>query len=168
MNNHVLWLTGLSASGKTTLAQAIVKKLKEEGCKVHHLDGDEVRDKSKDFFGFDKEGRDKNIRAAIDLAKKYQDEGFLVVASFISPYKCHRDWGREALPGYIEVFIDTPLSECERRDPKGLYKKARAGEIKLFTGIDDPFEAPDNPDLHIKTMEMAVYECLEEVMRFLK
>lgn len=163
-----IWLTGLSASGKTTLAQALYQDLKIKNQKVHHLDGDEVRAASQDNFGFDKTGRDRNIKLAIELARKYQDQGFIVIASFISPYKHHRTWGRERLENYIELFVDTSLEVCESRDPKGLYKKARAGEIKLFTGIDDPYEAPEKPEIHIKTNELGIEESVKKVIDYLE
>ncbi len=164
----VLWLTGLSGSGKTTLSRAITEKLRQDGLKVHHLDGDEVRAASNEKLGFNKADRDKNIKLAIELTKKYQDDGYIVVASFISPYKVHRQWGREILEGYKEVFIDAPLETCEERDPKGMYKKARIGEIKNFTGVSDPYEKPDNPDVHIKTAESLIDECVNEVIEYLK
>lgn len=163
----VLWLTGLSAAGKTTLAKAVYDELKKIENNVHHLDGDEVRAAAQEKLGFSKEDRDKNIALAIELAKKYQNKGVSVIASFISPYKEHRRWGRERLDNYIEVFIDTPLEICEARDPKGMYKKARAGEIEFFTGITDPYEAPENPDLHFKTEEMGIEECAEEILKYL-
>ena len=163
----VLWLTGLSASGKTTVAKALKKELDKYGDKVHHLDGDEVREASKEKLGFSKEDRDKNIKLAIDLAKGYQDNGFMVIASFISPYREHRDWGRERLDNFIEVFVDAPLEVCESRDPKGMYGKARRGEIKMFTGISDPYEEPENPDIRLKTDNARVEDCVEEIVKYL-
>lgn len=171
MNNQkifILWLTGLSASGKTTLGKVIKKELDEKGYKSHHLDGDEVRDASLVKLGFSKEDRDKNISLAIDIAKKYQEDDCIVIASFISPYKDHRKWGRERLENFIEVFIDTSLEICEERDPKGMYKKARAGEIEVFTGISDPYENPDNPDIHIKTENKNPEECVQDVIDYLE
>jgi len=163
----VLWLTGLSASGKTTMAQAISQALKDEQINAHHLDGDEVRDSFTEKLGFSKEDRDKNIIRAIELAKRHQDEGKIVVASFISPYQEHRDWGRERLDNFIEVHIGAPLDVCETRDPKGMYKKARAGEIEMFTGISDPYEEPENPDIKLETHDRTIDECLEEVLGYL-
>lgn len=167
--NHqrVIWLTGFSGSGKTTLSRALSKKLESEGYKVHHLDGDEVRASSKENLGFSKEDRDKNISLAIDLAKKYQDDGYLVVASFISPFRVHREWGRNRLTGFTEVFVDAPLEVCEERDPKGMYKKARKGEIAEFTGISSPYENPTNPDVVVKTGEKTVKECIDRIINFL-
>jgi adenylylsulfate kinase len=167
-SNFVLWLTGLSASGKTTIAKALKERLVNHFEKVHHLDGDEVRDASPVKLGFFKEDRDKNIKLAIELAKKYQDDGYVVIASFISPYKHHREWGRQRLDNYLEVFINCPLEICEERDPKGMYKKARAGEIELFTGITDPYEHPENPDIHIKTDIWTIKESVEQALKHLE
>lgn len=164
----VLWLTGLSAAGKTTIAKAVCQELKNNGNNIHHLDGDEVRAASKEKLGYSKEDRDKNISLAVEIAKKYQDQGVNVIASFIAPYQKHRRWGRERLENYIEVYVDSPLEVCEARDPKGMYKKARAGEIEFFTGITDGYEEPENPDIHLKTDLMSVEECVEEVLKFLK
>ncbi len=166
--NFILWLTGLPASGKTTLAKAICQKLKKLKYKIHCLDGDEVRAVSKEKLGFTKEDRDKNIKLAIDLAKKYQDNGFIAIASFISPYRKHREWGRGKLENYIEVFVNSPLEVCEARDPKGMYKKARAGEIEYFTGVFDVYEKPKNSDIHLKTGQMSVEECVNEVVEYLE
>jgi len=164
----VLWLTGLSASGKTTLASATAQELKNLGYDVHHLDGDEVRANLPVDLGFTKEGRDKNIEMAIDLAKKYQNQGKIVIASFITPYKEHRKWGRERLNNYIEVFADCPLHVCEKRDPKKLYQKARKGEVKNFTGIDDPYEEPEKADINVKTHQYTLDESREIIIEYLK
>jgi adenylyl-sulfate kinase len=164
----VLWLTGLSASGKTTLAKALKEELIKKYDKVHHLDGDEVRAASKERLGFSKEDRDKNIKLAIDLAKKYQENGYVVIASFISPYREHRDWGRDRLDNYLEVFVNSPLEVCEARDPKGMYKKARTGKIPVFTGVSDPYEEPGDPHLHLKTDKKSVEECTREVIKYLE
>ncbi len=166
-NTYVLWLTGLSASGKTTIAKALKKELAKYCDKVHHLDGDEVRDASPVKLGFSKEDRDKNISIAIDLTKDYQNKGYSVIASFISPYREHRVWGSDRLGNFIEVFVDAPLEICELRDPKGMYKKARAGEIEVFTGVSDPYEEPDNPDVRLKTDDMRVEDCVEEIIKHL-
>lgn len=165
---YVLWLTGLSASGKTTLAKALKEELNKYHNKVHHLDGDEVRDASPVKLGFSKEDRDKNIDLAIELTKKYLDKGYVVIASFISPYKHHRQWGRERLDNYLEVFINCPLKICEERDPKGMYKKAHAGEIALFTGITDPYEHPENPDIHIKSDLWTIEDSVNRALEYLK
>jgi adenylyl-sulfate kinase len=165
---YILWLTGLSASGKTTIAKLLLEKLIGKNLSAHHLDGDEVRAVQKDFLGYSKEGRDRNNMLAIEIAKKYQDEGKIVIASFISPYREHRQWGRDILEGYIEIYVEAPLEICEQRDPKGLYKKARAGELSQFTGIDDPYEAPETPDIHLPTHQMEIEECVEKIMGFLE
>ena len=104
----------------------------------------------------------------VSIAKKHQDKGFNVVAGFISPYKHHRRWGRECLNNYIEVFVDAPINVCEARDPKGMYKQARAGEIRSFTGISDKYEIPKNPEIHLKTDQMSVNECVEKIIDYLK
>lgn len=160
----VLWITGLSASGKTTLAVALKKILSG---KVHHLDGDEVRAKSNKPLGFTREDRDENIRLAIDIAKDYQNNGYSVIASFISPYEHHRSWGRNSLKNFIEVFADSPIEICETRDPKGLYKRARAGDVPSFTGITDSYEAPQNPDIHLNTGIDSVEKCVKQVLKYL-
>jgi len=165
--NFILWFTGLSAAGKTTLANKIFQELENEGAIVHNLDGDEVRANSERRLGFSAEDRDENIRLAVDLAKKYQEEGYSVVASFISPYRRHRELARKELNNFIEIFVDTPLEVCENRDPKGLYKKARLGEIQRFTGVDDPYEKPEKPDIHIKTNPNSVKECVRKVREYL-
>ncbi|PIR92249.1 adenylyl-sulfate kinase [Candidatus Falkowbacteria bacterium CG10_big_fil_rev_8_21_14_0_10_44_15] len=164
----VLWLTGLSASGKTTIAQKVKELLSDSSLKIHHLDGDEVRTAAKEKLGFSKEDRDKNIKLAISLAKNYQEKGYVVIASFISPYRYHREWGRESLINYVEIFVNTPLEVCEQRDPKGLYKKVRAGDIKQFTGIDDPYEEPQNSDLEIRTDNLNVDQCANLIITYLK
>jgi adenylyl-sulfate kinase len=167
-SNFTIWFTGLSAAGKTTLANKVFGELKKRGGKVHNLDGDEVRAAGSRALGFTPEDRDENIRLAVDLARKYQDNGYSVIASFISPYRHHRQWGREKLNNFVEVFVDTPLKICEARDPKGLYQKARRGEIKHFTGIDDPYELPQNPEIHIKTNPVSSDQCLEQIWEYLK
>jgi len=166
--NFVLWLTGLPAAGKTTIARTIYQELKNTKYKIHHLDGDEVRVISGKQLGYSPADRDKNINLAIDLAKQYQDQGFIVIASFITPYRKHREWGRKKLENYIEIFINSPLEVCEARDPKGMYKKARAGEIEFFTGISDPYEVPENPEIELETNPKSVEECIEEVIKYLK
>lgn len=164
----VLWLTGRPAAGKTTIAGAVCQELKNGENDIHHLDGDEVRAAAKEKLGYSKEDRDKNISLAVEIAKKYQDQGVNVIASFITPYQKHRRCGKEKLENYIEVYIDSSLEICEARDPKGMYKKARAGEIEFFTGITDRYEKPENPDIHLKTGRMPVDECVSEVMKYLK
>jgi adenylyl-sulfate kinase len=167
-NNFILWFTGLSGAGKTTLANKVFGELKNSGINVHNLDGDEVREASPRRLGFTPEDRDENIRLAVDLAGRYQNAGYSIVAGFISPYKHHRQLGREKLNNFVEIFVDTPLEVCEARDPKGLYQKARRGEIKYFTGIDDPYEFPESPDIHLKTNPCSIEQCLDRVWDHLK
>lgn len=163
-----IWFTGLSGAGKTTLSKTVTVELEKLGLEVCYLDGDEVRNASVEKLGFSKEDRDKNIRLAVDLCRKYQDNGKIVVAGFISPYKYHRQWGRERLDNFVEIFVDASLEVCEKRDVKGMYKKARQGEFKNFTGISDVYEEPENPEIHLKTGELNVYDCVNKVMNYLK
>ena len=152
-----IWLTGLPASGKSTTAYELERALIQAGHLACVLDGDGVRHGLNRDLGFSKDDREENIRRIGEVAKLFSDMGILTIASFISPYRSHRDQARAihqaAGLDFFEVFIDAPLAVCESRDPKGLYKRARAGEIKGMTGIDDPYEAPANPDLVIKTNE---------------
>lgn len=170
MNNSkkfVLWLTGLSGSGKTTLAKLISEELEKLNILNHHLDGDEVRAVVSEKLGFSREDRDKNIKTAIALAKDYQNKGFTVITSFITPYNHQRQWGRKEIENFIEVFVDSPIEVCERRDPKGLYKKAREGKITLFTGIGDPYDRPVSPDIHLKTDLLAEEKCVAQIINYL-
>ncbi len=157
-----LWFTGLSGSGKSTVAVELEKALFARGKLSYRLDGDNVRLGINKNLGFSAEDRAENIRRVGEVSKLMADSGVLVLNSFISPYVADRDQVRalhEAtdIP-FIEVFVDCSLSEAEKRDPKGLYKKARAGEIKNFTGIDDPYEAPTNAEIHLKTDQMSLEE----------
>ena len=159
----VIWFTGLSGSGKSTLATEVFKEMKKRGYKVEHLDGDLVRD----IFprtGFSKEERDRHIRRIGFLASMLEQNGVSVVASFIAPYKESRDFVRNRCRNYREVYLSTPLEVCEQRDPKGLYAKARSGEIKNFTGIDDPYEIPESPFLTIDTSKFTIEESVEKVV----
>lgn len=160
----VIWLTGLSGAGKSTIAEALVLKLKEKGIKTEHLDGDTVRA----IFpqtGFTKEERIKHIKRVGFLASKLESNGIFVVASFISPYQESREFVRGICKNFIEVYVSTPLAECEKRDVKGLYKKARAGEIQNFTGISDPFEEPQNPELSIDTTNITVDNAVKLILK---
>ena len=145
----VIWFTGLSGSGKSTVANALDEILHKRGLKTYILDGDNVRMGLNKDLGFTPEDRKENIRRIAETAKLFADSGTIVLTAFISPYLEDREYAREIIGDidFSEVFINTPLEECERRDPKGLYKKARAGEIKGFTGIDAPYEKPDNPQV---------------------
>jgi adenylylsulfate kinase len=159
----VIWLTGLSASGKSTIAEGLVDYLSENGDRVEHLDGDVVR-KMFPQTGFSKEERDRHIRRVGYLAAMLEKHDVTVVASFISPYREAREFVRSLCKNFIEVHIATPLEVCEQRDQKGLYAKARRGEIKDFTGIDDPYEEPLKPDLRIDTTNQTVEESVKVVI----
>jgi adenylylsulfate kinase len=166
-----IWLTGLSGSGKSTIAIALEKALHSMGKLSYRLDGDNVRLGINKNLGFSEEDRKENIRRNGEIAKLFGDAGTISLSSFISPYQSDRDQVRvlhEAakLP-FVEVFVDCALSVAEERDPKGLYKKARAGEIKNFTGIDDPYEAPENPEIHLRTDEMTLQEEVTIVIDYL-
>lgn len=167
-----LWFTGLSGSGKSTVAVALEQKLFELGHLSYRLDGDNIRLGINKNLGFSAEDRTENIRRIGEIAKLFADTGVITLSSFISPYQEDRDRVREihaasGLP-FIEVYVDCPLAEAEIRDPKGLYKKARAGEIKNFTGIDDPYEAPGQPEIHLRTAEMSVEEETDLIINYLR
>lgn len=160
--NKVLWFTGLSGSGKSTLAHALEKKLHDKGVLTYTLDGDNVRHGLNANLGFSPEDREENIRRVGEVAKLLYESGVMVLVCFISPYKADRDKVRELIgEDFLEIFVDCPLKECEQRDPKGLYKKARAGEIKEFTGISAPYEAPEKAEIVIDTGKMSVEECVD-------
>jgi adenylylsulfate kinase len=164
----VLWFTGLSGAGKSTTADEVHKLLKNNGNKIERLDGDEVRENLTNRLSFTKEDRDENIRRVGFVAKLLSRNGVGVIASFISPYKQQRDDLRRKIENFILVYVNAPLEVCEDRDPKGLYKKARKGEIKNFTGISDPYDIPKNPDIEVKTDEMNSEDCAEKVLEYLK
>ncbi|RLT87747.1 MULTISPECIES: adenylyl-sulfate kinase [unclassified Ketobacter] len=167
-----LWFTGLSGSGKSTVAVALEQKLYELGHLSYRLDGDNIRLGINKNLGFSAEDRAENIRRIGEIAKLFADTGVITLSSFISPYREDRNRVRAihdtAGLTFIEVFVDCPLEEVERRDPKGLYKKARAGEIKNFTGIDDPYEAPEAPEIHLSTAAMTVEEEVNLIVDYLK
>ena len=164
----VLWFTGLSGSGKSTLADALEQRLMQEGLKTYLLDGDNIRFGLNKNVDFSDEGRKENIRRIGEVAKLFVDAGLVVLTAFVSPFKADRQSVRELLGQgeFIEIFVDTPIEICEKRDVKGLYKKARAGEIKDFTGINSPYEAPDNADVVIKTANRTIEDCIEEIYQF--
>ena len=167
-----VWMTGLSASGKSTVAVAFEQFLLQRGIKAYRLDGDNVRMGLNKNLGFSAEDRTENIRRISEVTKLFADAGMVSMTSFISPYAKDRDFCRqihkEAGIPYFEVHVSCPLEECEKRDPKGLYKKARAGEIKGFTGIDDPFEAPENPELDLPTHQLSVEESVVKLVGMLE
>jgi adenylylsulfate kinase len=167
-----LWFTGLSGSGKSTVAVALERELHQRGKLVYRLDGDNVRLGINKNLGFSAEDRKENIRRIGEVAKLFVDTGVIVLSSFVSPYREDRDIVRQlhAASGmdFIEVFVDCDLSEAEKRDPKGLYKKARAGEIKNFTGIDDPYEAPLKPELVLKSDKMTLQAEVDALLNLLE
>ena len=163
----VLWFTGLPSSGKTTLANVVYEKISGNGYRVQRLDGDKVRN----IFpttGFSKEERRTHIQRVGFLASTLEKNAIIVIASFISPYQETRDFVRDLCQNFIEVYMATPLEECEKRDTKGLYKKARNGEISHFTGVDDPYEIPNGPELTFNSAKESVEKSAEKIMRYLK
>ena len=166
----VLWFTGLSGSGKSTIGHRVERMLVERGAFAYVLDGDNIRHGLNSDLGFSPEDRVENIRRIGEVARLFADSGALVVSAFISPYRKDRHRVRSLLgPGeFVEVFVDTPLEICEARDPKGLYKKARAGEISNFTGLDAPYEAPESPEVHLETADLSVDEAAAQVIRYLE
>jgi len=164
--SRVLWFTGLSGSGKSTVANATEKVLHDMGLQTYILDGDNVRMGLNKDLGFSPEDRTENIRRITEVANLFADSGSIVLTAFISPYREDRDKAREIISteDFIEVFVSADLSVCESRDPKGLYKKARAGEIKGFTGIDAPYEAPLNPELIVETDKNDIETCAQIVV----
>ena len=167
-----LWFTGLSGSGKSTIAVALEQALYQRGVLVYRLDGDNIRLGINKNLGFSAEDRAENIRRVGEVSKLFVDGGVIVLSSFISPYLADRQIVRELheadnMP-FIEVFVDCSLEAAEERDPKGLYKKARAGEIKNFTGIDDPYEAPEAPEVHLHTDQQSLEEEVEHLLTLLE
>lgn len=166
-----IWFTGLSGSGKSTLAIALEKKLFEEGIKTYILDGDNIRHGLNSNLDFTPEDRTENIRRIGEVAKLFVDAGIVVLTAFISPYRKDRDRVRNLLGEneFIEVFVDTDITTCESRDPKGLYKKAKAGEINNFTGISAPYEPPESPEIHLLNNDNNSAEAnVKIVMEYLK
>ncbi len=166
-----LWLTGLSASGKSTIASALEQVLVEMGVHAYRLDGDNVRHGLNKNLGFSAADRAENIRRIGEVAKLFADSGAIAITSFISPYAADRNGCRQlheenGLP-FFEIFVDTPIEVCEQRDPKGLYKKARAGELKGFTGIDDPYEPPKAPELVLAAGALSVDDCVQACLSLL-
>ncbi len=167
-----LWFTGLSGSGKSTVAVELEGTLHEMGILSYRLDGDNVRMGINKNLGFSAEDRTENIRRIGEVAKLFVDAGVISLSSFISPYRADRDAVRAlheaAGMEFIEIFVDCSLEEAEARDPKGLYKKARAGEIKNFTGIDDPYEAPDNPEIHLHSDQQSLQQEIDQILSVLR
>ncbi len=172
LNGHkgaTVWLTGLSGSGKSTIAVDLEKRLCERGVRTYILDGDNIRHGLNKNLGFSPEDRTENIRRIGEVAKLFTDAGVLAITAFISPYRADRDQVRGLMKAgdFIEILVDCPVEICEQRDVKGLYKKARAGEIKEFTGISAPYEAPANAELTIKSHELSVDAAVTKVVDYL-
>jgi adenylylsulfate kinase len=174
LNNHrgfTIWFTGLSAAGKSTLAVAMEEALYKHGCNSYVLDGDNVRHGLNKNLGFSQEDRAENIRRIGEVAKLFRDAGVINLTAFISPYRSDRLLARKLAEdendAFIEVFVDCPVEVCEERDPKGMYKKARVGAIKDFTGVSAPYERPDKPEIHLLTHKRTVEECVKTIMGYL-
>jgi adenylylsulfate kinase len=173
LNGHrgcTVWLTGLSGSGKSTIAVDVEKRLLERGVHTYILDGDNIRHGLNKNLGFSPEDRTENIRRIGEVAKLFTDAGLVAITAFISPYRADRDQVRAIMQAgdFIEVFVDCPVEVCEQRDVKGLYKKARAGEIKEFTGISAPYEAPAKAELTINTAGQSVEESAKQILEYLE
>ncbi|MDZ7370950.1 MAG: adenylyl-sulfate kinase [candidate division KSB1 bacterium] len=166
----VVWFTGLPASGKSTIAHALEKRLFDDGRLCYVLDGDNIRHGLNSNLGFSPEDRQENIRRIGEVAKLFADAGVIAITAFISPYRRDRESARRLLPEgrFIEVFCKVSLETAEKRDPKGMYKKARAGEIKEFTGISAPYEEPEAPEIVIDTEHVSVQEAVEKIAVYLK
>jgi len=173
LNNHrsiVLWFTGLSGSGKSTLAHALEEKLFQKGCKTFVLDGDNIRHGLNSNLDFSEAGRTENIRRISEVSKLMLESGLIVMTAFISPINKDRSEARNLISSddFIEIYCKASLETCETRDVKGLYKRARAGEIKNYTGIDSPYEVPENPELTIDTDNQSLEESITTILDFLK
>jgi adenylylsulfate kinase len=166
----LLWLTGLPSSGKSTIAYTVEHALVKRGHLAYVLDGDNIRFGLNGNLGFSAEDRTENIRRIGEVGKLFVDGGFLTLASFVSPYSADRDAVRELMGegDFVEIFIDTPVEICEERDPKGLYKKARTGEIPNFSGISDPYEVPEKPEMIIKTADWTAEEAAVLIIEMLE
>lgn len=173
IKNHdsfLLWFTGLSGSGKSTVANAVEKALVDRGIHTYTLDGDNVRKGLNNNLSFSPEDRTENIRRIAEVAHLMIDAGLVVLAAFVSPYEKDRDGIMQIVgdENYIEIFVNTPIEECERRDVKGLYAKARAGEIQNFTGINAPYEAPNDPHIEIDTSKLTVEEAVTVIIKYIE
>ncbi len=159
-----VWLTGLPSSGKSTLAHAVARELKGRGLPVEILDGDAVRTHLSKGLGFSREDRDLNVKRIGFVSQLLTRHGVFVIVAAVSPYREARDWCRKQIGNFVEVFVQTPVAVCEERDVKGLYKKARAGEIKDFTGVDDAYEEPQNPEVTVQTASENADESVEKIL----
>ena len=171
-NRHrglTIWFTGLSGSGKSTLSVALEQRLCDIGCRTYRLDGDNVRSGLCRDLAFSPEDRIENIRRIGEVARLFRDAGVINLTAFISPYRRDREMARALCDedDFVEVFVDAPLEVCEQRDPKGLYKKARAGSIPNFTGISAPYEEPEHAEVHVHTSESSTAECVEQIVAYL-
>ncbi|MCY9002308.1 adenylyl-sulfate kinase [Peribacillus frigoritolerans] len=168
--SFILWFTGLSGSGKSTIANMVEGRLHEKGVSTYILDGDNLRNGLNEDLGFSSEDRKENVRRIGEVAKIFVDSGIVVLATFISPYIRDREAVRKKVQQgeFLEIYVKCPLEACEKRDPKGLYKKARIGEITQFTGISAPYEEPVNPEIIIETSQYSIEECVQQIMNFLK
>ena len=166
----VLWLTGLSGCGKSTIANLLEERLNEKGRHTYLLDGDNIRHGLSRGLGFSEEDRLENIKRVAEVAKLFVDAGIIVIASFISPLKKHRQAAKEIIGSgdFVEIFIDTPFHECVNRDAKGWYKRALNGEIESYTGVDSPYEKPEKPDVYIKTCEIDINEGIANIISLLR
>jgi len=169
-NSFLIWFTGLSGSGKSTIANALEFKLYKEGYKTYALDGDNIRKGINNDLTFSPEDRKENIRRIAEVANLMVDAGLIVLAAFVSPYKKDRESIKNIVGkgNFVEIFINTSIEECEKRDVKGLYKKARAGEILNFTGINAPYEAPENPDIEIITDNITIEESVDKIYKLIQ
>ena len=170
MISKIVWFTGLSGSGKSTIANILEQKLHTAGKRTYLLDGDNVRHGLNKDLGFTDTDRVENIRRVAEVSKLMVDAGLITLVSFISPFKSERQMAKDLLSAdeFFEIFVNTPLEECEKRDPKGLYKKARAGKLKNFTGIDSLYEEPENPDLILDTTSSNAEELTDQIINFLQ
>lgn len=168
--SFILWFTGLSGSGKSTLAHRVEEELFEMGIHTYVLDGDNIRSGLNRDLGFSEEDRKENIRRIGEVAKLFVDAGIVVLTAFISPYRRDRNFVRSLVNegDFIEIYVKCPLEVCEKRDPKGLYKKAKLGIIKNFTGIDAPYEEPINPEIVVETDRQSIEECVNKIVDYLK
>ncbi len=166
----IIWFTGLSGSGKSTIANALEEKLNQMEVHTYLLDGDNIRHGLNKDLGFSLEDRKENIRRIAEVAKLFVDAGLIVITAFISPLIEDRNFARSLVEKdeFVEVFVDAPIEVCKKRDPKGLYKKVGRGEIKNFTGIDSPYEPPESPEIHIKTEYLTVEESVKKIIKYLK
>ena len=172
LNAHrsfTLWFTGLPSSGKSTLAIATEKSLHDKGYHTYVLDGDNVRHGLNKNLGFSPQDREENIRRLAEVARLLRDAGVINLTAFISPYRKERALARSLAQhdDFVEIFVDCPVEVCEQRDPKGMYKKARKGIIKEYTGVSAPYEVPENPEIHLRTDLMSVEQCTDAIVKYL-